>query len=1380
MVEEFIELNRSYRDIEYGVREPKILAELLQDDSCNIVIIIGDKGSGKTTEIKQFYSQNENNTVWEHLNDVVNAKNEFRAKISRLFCVDTKTYNILLDSIDECRMLGDTQDFFKVALDNLCEVLGEFPEKLNHTKILFTCRGSDWRGSLGWWNTEKQHENDLDRNLIKDSFNTLFVSKVDNNDVHDKQKFIPQIKIFYLEDLSENQRERIAKHYDLSAKLLTNSLFKQFANTPLECIQLLLFLKQNPKDCYDMDEFFLCQLRYRYRELNNCRTSNMPIKLIEKMAKRLAVTTLFKQTLSINKKESYSSFSSQDCVSALELFPEENQQTIWDFINSTIFASNGSYRVKFWNETARNYLAYLWLKERIANGKYRDVVQSLFIDGHPKEQFIPALVALSNSEPKIRKLLMECHPESFVINSYFCPNLPSWDKENIVKDILQKYAHRIRWVSGWGQRLSVTNFANNISVDFLLQELNRIDNTSEDKRLFLIELINGLQIQKLTISEEKKLKKYLYKVVETDTSYLQFYALEILIKFTDVKNVKYLLDRLEVATKTNDKTTIDLLLQALYPQYIHLVDIINIIISYRNSVSSNISYEFPFDYELQDIIGKLHDQIILQNILDLLSGHLKDEKLCDLYEICLIRLIKVCESLDIIAKYIMVLCEFEYHNYRYEKTKIPEIRRAVDNRQGLKYVIVNHALNKSVLIPVDYTGCYACWLDVSRQYYTTDDKCVHLYLENLNKVPTQDMRIVLFRYAKEQFEKNSLEYAKLQLTPYITKNPDLAALWKKLPDHTSNKESALDKMTKNSELKFEQKRILKLKKITKNLNHLKNLDEQGIQMLIEIASDVDWFNLGINKDKLFNFYGENISKVFLESMQKYWQVTEIDLDRFLDVLCTNRVLIKSLICVMGISLFVEENPNADINKDLSRKMVLYGLQTLNSVPDYVISGSKKYPDIFMDIVIPCINKIALSDTEDNSLLWKLKKFPVELLNLLGSLLLSFLKKYPKNPNCYQIAEIVAMIDMNGTKRDLFFDYIVTKTNKIENETIYSWLILLYKLSPKIFLKQIKLLEAKYTTKPEILYRFFEHLFSKLSEQDSSNIDIETLIEFVQMVYKYIQIKDDTHRENMGVFTPTNRDNAQHFRSRLLNLLSDKYLSHKDIPALHELAKSFDSIEPKIANYLRSNADKLLLKDEGIVWQENKVVKFENEDYIEPINADELFNICFNKLIDIKEDVETSDYSIRELYNHLKTGQNSDSKVKITKEAYFQKYVLMEMRRISNKLYSAVREPEVANNKKPDLQIWNKSWCINIECKIADNWSLKKLKDAIDDQLVERYLKYPKYQHGILLVARIDKPNWGRSTFEELITLLQQHADSIITSGKYNHIKAIKVIGVDYK
>lgn len=1371
-----IELNRTYSNVEYGLENSRSFAELLQDKSCNVVVVVGDKGSGKTTEISQFYAKNRKNSVWEHLSYVIKEREKFQEKLEAMFDVTAATYNIFLDSIDECRMSDIRGDSFRTAVEILCELLGKFTQKLVDTKILFTCRGSDWRGRLSWY-AQQQYETDLDKQLIEDVFGRLAVVDDLGDKTCNTQQVPIKVKVFQLDNLTDEQKKIIAKHYNVNEDKLSNQLFKHFSNTPLECIQSLSFLRQNQTETYSMDDFFLYQLRYRYRELNDYRKSNMPIRVIEKMAKRLAVCTLFKQTLSIKKKDNYESVEIQDCVSCLELFPEEDQQTIEEFINSTIFSSNGLDRVKFWNETARNYLAYLWFKDRIANGKYRDIMNIVFQNEHPKKQFIPALIALSNCEPKIRTLLLQKHPELFVMNSYLCTDITSADKEKIIEDILKNYEHRIQWMLSWGQRSEINHFAYNLTHKFLLHKLKQALKKTRDAQLFVLELMDAIQIHNLSKQEIGIIKKSLYDIVSKYTGSVQYAAYVILTKFSDSDNIDYLIKMLDKAKSSHDRVTINLLLKTLYPVYVSLDNIIDIIIQYMESEQKDREYNFPFDYEIQYVIKNLHEEQLIQSILDKLKEHLINKSLCELYECFLLRFIEVSDNLDVISKYILELCKFEYKNHRFEKKKRFEIKEQVDKKEGLKYVIVRHALAMDKQIKRTYDGGYRYWMDVSKQYYSFDDSCAHIYLENCNDLFDEQDRKNLFDVAIMHFEQSSLENAEVQMSSYVSKNATIAKFYREYQRVEPKELSKFQKELLASEEIHEKNRQQEVEIVTNNLKHLKDLDDVGIDILYKIATRVNGVNEEINYDKLVSYFGEDIANVFTESIQRYWQITDVNIDNYIDTIGKNKILVKSLICIMGMSYFMKENKDIILSKDLCKKAIFYGLQMLNNTPDYVISYSQMYPDVFIDIVTPCIKKIGESNTLEHSLLWKLERFPRGLLGRLEELLFEILEKHPNNPNSYLIAEILSMVALGVTKQKILVKFINTKIRTIESPNLYDWFVLLYKISPKEFLRQINRIEAMFSTDEGLLHNFFERLFARLAEQSTASMDVETISKLVQIVYKYINIKEDIHRENTGVFTPTYRDEAQRFRSHLLDLLSPKHLSKASRTHLCVLADLFDTIDLDTANYLRSNADQLLFKDEELVWSENKVVKFEKEDYTDPTNSGELFDICLNRLLDIKEDIETSDYSIKELYQHLR--EDDDIKRKTIKEKYFQKYMLMEMRRLSNKLYSAVREPEVANNKKPDLQIWKQNWCVNIECKIADNWQFRDLQKAIDEQLIGKYLKYSKYQYGILLLARIGRKKWGKKDFQAILDDLQKYADNI-KNIKYKHIKNIRVIGIDYK
>ena len=189
-------------------------------------------------------------------------------------------------------------------------------------------------------------------------------------------------------------------------------------------------------------------------------------------------------------------------------------------------------------------------------------------------------------------------------------------------------------------------------------------------------------------------------------------------------------------------------------------------------------YNFPFDYEIQYVIKNLHEEQLIQSILDKLKEHLINKSLCELYECFLLRLIEVSDNLYVISKYILELCKFEYKNYRFEKKKRFEIKEQVDKKEGLKYVIVRHALAMDKQIKRTYDGGYRYWMDVSKQYYSFDDSCAHIYLENCNDLFDEQDRKNLFDVAIMHFEQSSLENAEVQMSSYVSRNATIAKFYR--------------------------------------------------------------------------------------------------------------------------------------------------------------------------------------------------------------------------------------------------------------------------------------------------------------------------------------------------------------------------------------------------------------------------------------------------------------------------------------------------------------------------------------------------------------------------------------------------------------------------
>lgn len=1382
-MEEYIELHRIYHNVDrISDKFRGDFANLFKTDA-NIIVVLGDKGSGKTTEIKQFYNKNTASSVWLQLGELASSNEKLINGVETLFLQDADMYHLLFDSIDECRMRNTKNDMFSKALENLADVLGRFPQKLDKIKILFTSRESDWRGDKGIDGilqgiSYDANSKNADIKLIDSHLSSL--SRLSVGDEYTQKPFVPKIKVFKLEGLSPKQQEIIADHYKIDKKFCKDPLFNIFADTPLACIQSLQFLRQNQGADYSMDDFFMYQLRYRYRELNDFRNADLPMDTISMMAKRMAATTLLKRTFSVKKNETYQTLPDSESISALELFPEEQKSTIDSFINSTLFSSNGLDKVKFWNEDTKNYIAHLWIKDRIANGKYREIRKLLFNDGHPRNSFIQPLIALSNTEPEIRKLLMDNHPELFIINSYFCDNLPISDKERIIADVLTKYHHRLCWMFGWGLGYKIANFAKGISVEFLVECLEKAKSDANDYDLmFILDLMCGIKETHLSLQQIKNVKDAIRPLVEFKSSSVRYNAVKILTKFTDEDNVKYLMQLFADTSSIADKSLIELLLETLYPKYITITDVFNKIVQYRSIHNNRNDFEFPLDYRIQWFLENLCNHNELSLALDALKPHLEDDRLFDLYENVLLRLIMISKSPNEFVDYLLDLCEFEYGHYTHNQSKFVQIKNALISLPNINKILMLKATERMKQVPQTYKGGHSCFIRVVAKYCEYDDDCARIYLNTLKDVDFNSIGIYLLHDAVSHFMDKSHDLAEQEIAPYLSL-PQVTNFWENVKNPRPEPKSKWQLEDEELQKKREEEHANNLKALNDDLPHLRALDDKGVHALFWISTQVmDRFGGEPNLSDFRQRYGDEITDTFVESIKKYWQISDINLNEYLDTIGTDKILIKSMVCLVGLDLFFQNNPDAELDEYQAECAIYYGLQALNSVPSYVIENANKYPNIAQKIIIPIIEKTIDKSAKEHSIFWKLKKLKPEALNAFYPYLWDVLENKSNNAVSYPIAEIISFMNLNHIQKDKFSDYLLGRVDSLEARDINNWLELLYKADPSVFILKIQELESANESNIEGLSKFFVSLFSSLSDMNNYDLNMDILLVLVPMVYKYIDVNQDIHRENMGMYSPTERDKAQSFRGHLTNLLNERYLSRKDLPKLHKLIAILEKIEPNTANYLRSNADKLLFKEEDAPWSENKIVSFELDDYVEPTNADELFDITVSKLLDIKEDIETSDYSIRDLYQDLKVSGIATESKKTTKEKHFQKYLLMELRRISNKLYSAVREPEADNNKKPDLQIWNKSWCINIECKIADNWTLKDLKNSIDEQLIERYLKHPKYQHGVFLLARIQRDNWSRLNFDKLIAELQRYANSARARTRYGHIKDIKVIGIDY-
>jgi ABC-type cobalamin/Fe3+-siderophores transport system ATPase subunit len=149
----YIELNRKYEKFQdcHLFSKSESIDVVLKENAA--VVILGDKGSGKTTEIKQFQPKHRDNSIYFDLKDIYSGFQDVKSRIESLIKSldlrnDGSYLYLLFDSIDECRLQGNRQqDAFETTLQKIKnDLVNQSTTHISKIKFIFTSR-EDIQGS---------------------------------------------------------------------------------------------------------------------------------------------------------------------------------------------------------------------------------------------------------------------------------------------------------------------------------------------------------------------------------------------------------------------------------------------------------------------------------------------------------------------------------------------------------------------------------------------------------------------------------------------------------------------------------------------------------------------------------------------------------------------------------------------------------------------------------------------------------------------------------------------------------------------------------------------------------------------------------------------------------------------------------------------------------------------------------------------------------------------------------------------------------------------------------------------------------------------------------------------------------------------------------
>jgi hypothetical protein len=279
----------------------------------------------------------------------------------------------------------------------------------------------------------------------------------------------------------------------------------------------------------------------------------------------------------------------------------------------------------------------------------------------------------------------------------------------------------------------------------------------------------------------------------------------------------------------------------------------------------------------------------------------------------------------------------------------------------------------------------------------------------------------------------------------------------------------------------------------------------------------------------------------------------------------------------------------------------------------------------------------------------------------------------------------------------------------------------------------------------------------------------TLRRLIPLIYRHVRPAEDVEHIGEGPFTPTDRDDARRFRDSLLVRLAQSENAEatvllKELIDEKDLAKRRDWV-------LHLLEDRVIRDADSSTWEPSDIRVFAHDYETDPRTDRELFDIIVGRLIDIKNDVELGENSLRE---EVQSGAD---------EYMLRRWLARKLVERSRGRYTIPQEEEIDQEQRPDLRAENpKTSAVSIEVKWADNWTVGELYTGLESQLVGQYLRDHRSRHGVyVLGTRGKKKHWKLEdrnlTFREVYGLIEGRAREITAENQ--GVERLQVIGIDF-
>jgi hypothetical protein len=291
----------------------------------------------------------------------------------------------------------------------------------------------------------------------------------------------------------------------------------------------------------------------------------------------------------------------------------------------------------------------------------------------------------------------------------------------------------------------------------------------------------------------------------------------------------------------------------------------------------------------------------------------------------------------------------------------------------------------------------------------------------------------------------------------------------------------------------------------------------------------------------------------------------------------------------------------------------------------------------------------------------------------------------------------------------------------------------------------------------------------------SFLELPALVRFIPIVNRHVRTTEDIERANQGVYSPGSRDHAQEFRSRLWEGLQNRPGSGADEVLRTLLADP--SMADKRDWILHLLDGRKSLRTDDVAWEAGDIRVFAERYRSEPRSDYQLFRLIGRLLKDIK--------------NHVERSENAANRLQVRSgdlEKDFQGFLAGALSERSLNWFAVTQESTVDLEQRPDLRVERRGLNpVPIEIKLANlgHWTMPKLLERLENQLVGQYLRPAHVRYGIYVLGNTDpKRYWkvpdssNKLNFQELVQCIQDRA-ATLQAELHEGVDGIEVIGIDF-